>query len=164
MFDIGSFSARTCGGVSRRSFLRIGAFVPLALGAHGTIGALEITRPARAKSVLFVFLWGAPSHLDTFDPKPDAPAEFRGPFATIETRTPGLHFTELLPQLAERSQLFTVVRTHATTDGGHPGAGTLALTGFGDTSGPVQPNFGSIFARHHGSAGLLPPFVSLWKW
>src|SRR5438034_9683752 len=102
MFDIGSFTARTCGGMSRRSFLRAGAFVPLALGAHATIGALEITQPVRAKSVLFVFLWGAPSHLDTFDPKPDAPAGYRGPFASIETRTPGLQFTELLPKLAER--------------------------------------------------------------
>ena len=163
MFDIGSFSAQTCSGLSRRSFLRIGAFVPLAFGAHGTIGALEITQPVRAKSVLFVFLWGAPSHLDMLDPKPEAPAEYRGPFAPIETRTPGMQFTELLPRLAERSHLYTVVRTHVTTDASHPVAGTLALTGYSDLRGPLQPNFGSIISRHRGSSehSSLPPFISL---
>ena len=55
---------------------------------------------ADGKSILLLWLWGGPPHLDTFDPKPDAPLEFRGPFASIPTRTPGLRFGELFPQLA----------------------------------------------------------------
>ena len=104
---------------------------------------------------------GRPSHLDTFDPKPDAPAEYRGPFGIIPTRTPGLHFTELLPLVAPAQPLFTVCRTHVTSESGHPEAGTVALTGFKETPGPLQPNFGSILARHRGHAARLPPFVSL---
>src|SRR4051794_24017100 len=101
MFDVGSFPTRTCGGVSRRSFLRLAASVPLALGLPGALGAAAPRAAARAKSVLFVFLWGGPSHLDLCDPKPDAPAEYRGPFAVIPTRTPGVSFTELLPRMAQ---------------------------------------------------------------
>src|SRR4051812_7305658 len=160
MFEIGSFRARTCGGPSRRSFLRIAASVPLALGAAGA-GPVQGAQPVRARSVLFVFLWGVPSHLDTIDPKPDAPAEYRGPFGTIPTRTPGLRYTELLPLVAQRSRLYTVCRTHVTSESGHPEAGTVALTGFKDKPGPLQPNFGSILARHRGHARSLPPFISL---
>lgn len=158
MLDIGSFRAQTCGGTTRRSFLRLGASVPLALGLSNVATAAP---SRRAKSVLFVFLWGAPSHLDTCDPKPDAPAEYRGPFATIATRTPGMHFTELLPRLAQRSNLYTVIRSHVTSAPGHPDAGTVALTGFEEKPAPVQPNFGSIVAKHRGRQGALPPFVSI---
>jgi uncharacterized protein (DUF1501 family) len=165
MLDIGSFPARTCAGVSRRSFLRLAASAPLGLGlaAPGiALAAGDAAKKApRAKSVIFVFLWGAPSHLDTFDPKPDAPAEYRGPFGVIPTRTPGVHFTELVPQIAKRSDRFTLIRSHVTTAPGHPDAGTIALTGFEERPQPVRPNFGSILAKHGGQTGDLPPFVSL---
>lgn len=161
MFEIGSFRAQTCSGMSRRSFLRVGAFVPLALGMDGTIGQLRASEPVQARSVLFIFLWGAPSHLDTLDPKPDAPAEYCGPFGTIPTRTPGLRFTELLSQLSQRTHLFTVIRSHVTMESGHPEAATLALTGFKERPGPVQPNFGSVVSHHRGHVGTLPPFISL---
>ena len=104
---------------------------------------------------------GAPSHLDTCDPKPDAPAEYRGPFGVIPTRTPGVHFTELLPRIASRSNRFSLVRSHVTSAPGHPDAGTVALTGFAETPSPPQPNFGSIVAKHHGGKGALPPFFSI---
>ncbi len=160
MLDVGSYPARTCAGVSRRSFLRLAASVPLALGVGGA-GTLASSAKARAKSVIFVFLWGAPSHLDTCDPKPDAPSDYRGPFGVIPTRTPGVHFTELLPRLAQQSHRFSLIRTHVTSNAGHPPGGTVALTGFEETPGPIQPNFGAILARSRGPAGKLPPFVSL---
>ncbi|MEX0610807.1 MAG: DUF1501 domain-containing protein [Pirellulales bacterium] len=164
MIDVGSFPVQTCQGIGRRSFLRLGASIPLGLGLPGILSraqAAEQAGHARARSVIFVFLWGAPSHLDTFDPKPAAPLEYRGPFATIATRTPGVHFTEMLPRLAQRSHRFTLIRTHATNESGHPEAGTVALTGFKEKPEPVKPNFGSIVARHRGHRGALPPFVSL---
>ncbi len=160
MFDIGSSAVRTCVGLSRRSLLRVAASAPLAFGLGGA-GALATPTKARAKSVIFVFLWGAPSHLDTCDPKPDAPSEYRGPFGVIPTRTPGVHFTELLPRLAQQSHRFNLIRTHVTSNAAHPPGGTVALTGFEESPGPLQPNFGSIVARARGPAGKLPPFVSL---
>src|SRR5437773_1968365 len=99
MLDIGSFRARVCQGVNRRAFLRAGVAAPLALGLSG-LGGKAVAAEKKAKSVLLVWLWGAPSHLDTFDPKPNAPAEYRGPFSTIATRTPGVRVSELLPRLA----------------------------------------------------------------
>jgi hypothetical protein len=105
MLQIGAFTARTCRGIRRRSFLSIAASAPAALGLPEAV--LVAKREAKARSVLFIFLWGAPSHLDTCDPKPHAPVEYRGPFDVIATRTPGVHFTELLPRMAERSERFT---------------------------------------------------------
>jgi hypothetical protein len=115
----------------------------------------------RAKSVVFVFMWGGPSHLDTFDPKPHAPIEYRGPLATIATRTPGVRYSELLPQLAQRSDRFTLIRSHKQSAPGHPDGGTVALTGYEERPLPVKPNFGSIVAAHRGHRSHLPPFVSL---
>ena len=160
MLDLGDFRARTCHGHTRRSFLQVGASVPLAMGLGGLAGAGQASAESRvrAKSVIFVWLWGAPSHLDTFDPKPNAPREYRGPFATIKTKTPGVQFSELMPRLAKRSDKFSLIRSHITFDGGHPGAGTIGVTGFKENPDPVKPNFGAIVARHRGHAGELPPF------
>ncbi|MFP6770631.1 MAG: DUF1501 domain-containing protein, partial [Planctomycetaceae bacterium] len=100
MLDVGQFQAMTCHGGSRRSFLKLGGSLPLLLGQVNRAFAAPDSRP-RAKTVLLVWLWGAPSHLDTFDPKPEAPLEYRGPFSTIPTRTPGVRFTDLLPRIAQ---------------------------------------------------------------
>ena len=160
MFDVGDFRAKTCSGLTRRSFLRIGSSIPLAWGLT-SLDSAKAASLARAKSVVFVWLWGAPSHLDTFDPKPDSPMEYRGPYGTIATRTPGVRFTELLPRMAERSDRFTLVSSHVTTQPGHPDAGTVSFTGFHERPLPVKPNFGSIIAKHRGHQGQLPPFMSI---
>jgi hypothetical protein len=169
MLEIGSFRSRDCQGITRRSFLRAGAALPLALGLPGLGNLAAGAEDAKAKSVLLVWLGGGPSHLDLFDPKPKAPAEFRGPFATIDTRIPGVRFTELLPKLAERNDRYSLIRTNINFDGGHRPAGSIGLTGAvasdggegkgGKTTG-YPPNFGSILARHRGPGGL-PGFISL---
>ena len=96
MFEISSFPTRDCQGLSRRAFLQVGAALPF---ASGLAEMAHAAKAPKAKSVLLVWLLGGPSHLDLFDPKPAAPAEYRGPFATIPTRIPGVQFTELLPKL-----------------------------------------------------------------
>lgn len=160
MFDIGSFRAYDCGRVSRRAFLQAGLSVPAALGLPG-LEELAASEGHRAKSVLVVWLWGGPSHLDTFDPKPKAPQEYRGPFSTIQTRTPGLNFSELLPKLADLSSLFSVVRSNVNFSGDHLVAGSIGLTGADEApTGGHPPNFGSILSRQH-PAERLPSFVSL---
>ena len=156
MFEIGSFRSKLCGGMSRRAFLSAGAVAPFAMHLPKLVSA-EGRKP---RSVMVLWLWGAPSHLDTFDPKPNAPSEFRGPFGTIATKTPGVRFTELFPRTAARSDRFTVIRSHKTFDGDHLKAGTIGLTGAVEASEGLQPNFGSIVARQKGHRDL-PNFISI---
>ncbi|HLU46478.1 MAG TPA: DUF1501 domain-containing protein, partial [Planctomycetota bacterium] len=103
---------------------------------------------------------GGPSHIDTFDPKPDAPSAFRSLFTTIPTRIPGVHFTEIFPLLAKRNDRFALIRSHVTWDNNHLPAGSMGLTGGKKRpDGNWSPNFGSIVARHRASE--LPPFLSI---
>ena len=164
MIDLGAFRAQTCSGLGRRSFLRLAAAAPFGVGAASFLAqeqAALAAAKARAKSTVLVWLWGAPSHVDTLDPKPDSPNQFRGPFAPISTKTPGVFYSELLPKLAQRSDRYSLVRSNVSTAPGHPDAGTLGLTGFPEKPDPVQPNFGSIIGKHRGHRGALPPFVML---
>jgi hypothetical protein len=160
MLEIGTFQTRDCQGASRRTFLRAGLALPLAWGLPRACAAGAPRETPPAKSVLLIWLGGGPSHLDLFDPKPAAPVEYRGPFATIPTRTPGVHFTELLPKLAARSDRFSLIRTNINFDGDHLIAGSIALTGGTAGVRGYAPNFGSIVARRRRGGGL-PSFVSL---
>lgn len=154
MLNIGSFRTRDCHGLTRRAFVGMAAAAPFACATASPAAELGA---ARAKSVIMVWLWGGPSQLDTFDPKPKAPSEYRGPFQPIATKTVGTQFSELLPRLAARSDQFAVIRS-TTTSGNHSMA---ALTGYpGRPDGEKEPNFGSIVTRHKKSA-TLPSFVSV---
>jgi hypothetical protein len=109
------------GKLTRREIIEIGYSTMLgtglaALGAGGvrgaeTTGVGQAAQAPRAKSVLFLFLFGGPSHLDTFDPKPNAPAECRGEFAPINTAVPGLQICEHLPEIARRMNHVALVRS-----------------------------------------------------
>jgi hypothetical protein len=163
MISLGQFWTRTCQGLSRRAFLRFGAMAPFAAGLPaGSQSTPDSSRNGRARSILLVWLGGGPSHLDLFDPKPNARSEYRGPLATIATRTPGVYYTELVPRLAARSNRYALVRSNVNFDAGHREAGSIALTGASSAvkSGVYPPNFGSIVGRQRRS-GALPPFISL---
>src|SRR5439155_10179378 len=115
--------------------------------------------PMAAKSVMLIWLWGGPAHLDTWDPKPNIALEYRGPFMPIATKTPGLRITELFPQIAKVSDTFTVLRAVHTQSNDHGVAGTIGLTGSQAggvgldgkpvTGGP-RPTTGSVVARIRG--------------
>ncbi|MHB1561578.1 MAG: DUF1501 domain-containing protein, partial [Isosphaeraceae bacterium] len=160
---------------SRRDILRAGAAGALAL-SMGELNANRVARaagsaspPARAAIVLW--LWGGPSHLDTFDMKPEAPVEYRGPFEAIATSVPGLHMCELLPGLARRADRFAVLRALHHESNDHGVAGTIALTG--SIAGAVglggaintqaqRPSTGAIVGRlRPREPGALPPYVIL---
>lgn len=137
----------------RREFLRAGLAglgslsLPALLRLRAEASAPESREPT---AVIVVWLRGGCSHLDTYDPKPDAPSEYRGPFTTLTTRTPGLRMGELLPRQAAISDRFTILRSMAHTGGGHP-AGSLQLLS-GDTDPqdklrPVYPDFMSVAHR-----------------
>src|SRR5688572_28109652 len=105
MFTLWGHRHTLCGGTSRREFLRVGG---LGMGALGFSGlsladilqaqALAGESANRPKSVIYVVLGGGPSHIDTWDPKPDAPVEYRGEFSTIPTSLPGVRLCELFPK------------------------------------------------------------------
>jgi hypothetical protein len=135
--------------------------------AHGS-------SPGTAKSVVLLWLWGGPSQLDTFDPKPHAPLEYRGPFGTIPTKIPGVRFTELFPKIAGVSDQLAVLRSLHTSSNDHGVAGTIGLTGSaaGGTGldgkplpGAPRPATGSVVARALRPLGKgregnqLPPFL-----
>ena len=126
---------RTCDGVNRRELLQIGGAGMLGMSLPTLWAAESAASPlaARAKSVLFVFLYGGPSQLETFDMKPDAPSTIRGPFRPIASRTPGLRICEHLPRIAERSNQYCVVRTVNHPQNDHNG------THFIQTGRPLPP-------------------------
>jgi hypothetical protein len=173
MLSLGQTRSRTCRALTRRGFLEVGS-----LGALGlTLGDLMAARaagapvPGRARAVIFLWLWGGPSHLDTFDMKPDAPVEYRGPFEPIATKVPGLRICELLPALARRADRFALLRAMHHESNDHGVAGTIALTGniagavgLGGlaASGAVRPSTGAIVGRlHKAPPGSLPPYLIL---
>jgi hypothetical protein len=123
--------------VTRRELLQVGYSSALGLGCSALVGrngsAAETARTAngrRAKSVIVVFLTGAASHIDLFDPKPDAPAETRGEFAAIATQTPGIQLGEHLPKLAARSDKLAIVRSMSHGENNHLLATHQVLTGY----------------------------------
>src|SRR5437899_9852315 len=87
--------------------------------------------PAPAKNVNCIMIWldGGPSHYETFDPKPDAPSEIRGDFKAIPTSVPGVHFSEVLPNLAKVADKLTVVRSICHNDPNHGGGHSYMMTG-----------------------------------
>ena len=116
--------------MGRREFLRAGSLGPLALGLPGLLRAREIGAPApRAKACILLFMWGGPAQQDTWDPKPDAPAEYRGEFRPIPTRVPGLHVCEHLPRLAGHADRLAVLRAMTHDDVDHTTATHYLLTG-----------------------------------
>lgn len=154
MIEIGGFRTRTCRGSDRRAFVRMAASLPVAWGLAGVNGVGAASNP-QAKSVMVIWLWGGPSQLDTFDPKPKAPSEYRGPFAAISTRSPGVQFSESFPRLADRSHHLSIIRS--TVFSGNHGLGPLT----GSIVPMGQPNFGAVLAKHRGSGRPLPAFVSI---
>src|SRR5205085_4292142 len=162
MLLFGQHRTRTCQGPSRRELLQAGASAVLGLGLPDLlrVKATGGVAPSRtAKSVLMLWLWGGPAQLDTWDPKPNAPLEFRGPFAPIATNVSGIRIGELFPQLAQVADTFSILRSLHTASNDHGVAGTIGLTGSADgalnlggqvQSGTARPATGSIVARARG--------------
>jgi uncharacterized protein (DUF1501 family) len=156
--------------VDRRAFLQVGASSVLGLSLADLLRAGEKSgrNPGAAKAVILLWLWGGPSQLDTFDPKPHAPLDYRGPFGTIPTKIPGLRFCELFPLLAGQTDKLAVLRTMTSQSTDHGVAGTIGLTGSsaGGTGldgkplqGSPRPALGSIVAKASKRSGLHPFFV-----
>jgi hypothetical protein len=155
--------------LTRRSLLQI--------GAAGLFGSLSLDPPAhagrlarrpRAKSVIFLHQYGGPSHLDSFDMKPDTPPEFRGIYRPMRTNVPGIDICEMLPRMAPHMDKVTLVRTVRHEMRNHNSAGYYSLTGYAPPtddqrlrdSRELFPAYGSVVDRFAPSTNGTPTFVS----
>jgi hypothetical protein len=169
MFDIpgGRVSGRG-EGWSRRSFIRAGAVgtLGLTLADWLALQARGAVQPAKAKSVIQIFLWGGPPHLDMFDPKPEAGEDYCGPLKKpIQTNVPGIRIGELLPMTAQQADKYAILRGMTHKNDGHETAAYMMLAGTPVSSSElVYPSIGSVVAYKRteaGYSGPLPPFISV---
>ena len=106
-----------CDGITRRDFVRIGGLSAMGLGLgsffklQSAAAAQKISIEAKAKSCILIWLEGGPSHIETFDPKPDAPSEVRGPFAAIDTNVSGIQLSECLERTAQVMDKIALIRS-----------------------------------------------------
>ena len=151
-----------CDGVTRRDFLKI-----------GTIGALGLTLPEflhiekaiaanpKAKACIVLWMGGGPSHIDTWDPKPDAPVEWRGEFKAIKVKGGDFQIAEPLPKMAEIGDKFSVLKAVTHPEGAHERGTTYMLTGYRAIPGFEYPGFGSVVAKEQGWQNNMPPYVAV---
>src|SRR5437868_5652830 len=165
MLDLFFGRASDCSGLSRRSFLTVGGLATFGLSLPSFLRAQYAVPAADRKNVNCILLWmqGGPSHIDTFDPKPDAPAEVRGEFATIPTTLPGVRFAEHVPLLAKQTDRLGIVRGHDPQNGSHGVADHLMMSGHKFNPSLPFPCYGSVVARERGYVGGMLPFVQLGK-
>ncbi|MFO0959148.1 MAG: DUF1501 domain-containing protein [Isosphaeraceae bacterium] len=154
---------------SRRDALKAGALAMTGLGLPALWqGRALAGAPRRAKSCILIFQWGGPSQLDTWDPKPDAPAEIRGQFRPIATSTPGVVISEHFPRLARQTHRLALIRSMTHDDPAHLSTAHRVLTGHlapkqkSDADGPSSndwPYLGSLIARVRPKGGAMPQSV-----
>ena len=160
-------------GLNRRHLLQIGCSSFFGLGLNGILEqqAVAAAREAQAKSVVLVFLSGGGSHIDMFDPKPDS-SETKGEFGVIDTKLPGIQFSDRLPKLAAMADKYTVVRSMAHGDNRHLSGSHNTLTGSiqpfrGDSNQAKSlnradwPSYGSAVTRLRPRADRIPSQVTI---
>lgn len=178
MFSALDRPTRMCDGWRRREFLRWGGIGPLGLSLPQLLQASQEPPPVgvvddpsfgAAKSIIYLWLQGGPPQHETFDPKPNAPAEIRGPFKPIQTNVVGTQFCELLPRTARMADKLAVVRSLSTDNNIHSASGYHVLTGYkyvGPNARTITPAtdwpyFGSIVKMLKPSE-VLPPLSTVW--
>jgi uncharacterized protein (DUF1501 family) len=167
---------RTCDGLTRRDFLQAGGLGALGLGLPQVLTRAAPTSSAsgfgRAQSCLVIFLFGGPSQLDTFDLKPDAPAQFRGEFRPIATNVPGIRICEHLPRLARLADKYCLIRSMNHPHPRHGWGLYYMLTGQRhnrpDLDAPPTPDdfpgLGALVTRLGKRRSEVPPAVTLPRW
>jgi uncharacterized protein (DUF1501 family) len=147
---------------NRRHLLRAGALPALGLALPNLLHAESLTKPRREKHCIFIYQYGGLSQLDSWDLKPDAPQEIRGPYKPIATAVPGYRIGELMPRLAGLANKYTVIRSMAHLEAVHDRANAMLLAG---KAFPAKddPAFGSVVAKLKPTPAAIPPYVWLQK-
>lgn len=154
--------------ISRREAIRYGAYgaAGLWLTNRLCLAAPVTTRPSKAKAVIQIWMWGGPSHLDTFDPKPEAGSDYCGPLdKPIETNVPGIRIGQLLPLLAKQADKYSIIRSMTHGINAHETAAYLVQTGRMPGDRDVFPSVGAVVSLFKGYdagyKGLIPPYIVL---
>jgi hypothetical protein len=154
--------------ITRRETLKGGLFSAFGLLAGNSISrtAMAAPRPAKAKSVIQIWMWGGPSHLDTFDPKPDAGNDYTGPLnSPIATNVSGIRIGELLPLLAKQADKYSIIRSMTHGVNAHETASYTMQTGHISGGRDVYPSAGAVVSLFKGYSagykGLIPPYIVL---
>lgn len=175
MLRVGRLNTRDCRGITRRCLLQVGGMAALPMTVVDLLRARADAQDEsvpKAKSIILLWLWGGPSHIDGFDPKPNAQLEYRGPYATIDTAVPGFSICEMFPELAKRAARYTVIRSLHHESNDHGIAGTINLTGSIDGArslggqvlpGDVLPTHGSMVSKLEGCDSRIPRFIAIGK-
>lgn len=151
-----------CDGMSRRDFLHAGALSTLGLTLPQFMGLRSAGAVNTKKDVncIFLFLVGGPSQLDTFDMKPDAPREIRGPYKPIKTNNPDIQISEIFPNLAHHADKFSLIRTlHHKAAGVHDTGHQMMQTGRLFQNGMEHPHAGCVLGYLQGGKNGMPPHV-----
>ncbi len=157
-----------CDGVTRRDLIRIGGLSALGLGL-GDFFRLQKASAAgsslqpKAKSCILIWLDGGPSHLEMFDPKPDAPEEVRGPLETIATNVDGVRVGECLERTAQVMDKLTIIRSMTSPLGEHNFGTHYLMTGYKPSPALEYPTFGATLAQVREQSGVLPPNIAVPK-
>jgi len=159
---------RACRGPSRRALLRAGLLTAFGLGLDDLFRLRSLAagpggiKATKVKHCILVWLAGGASHIDTFDPKPDAPADIKGEFKPIDTAVPGLKISEVFPNLAKVMDRVTLIRSITSPEADHDRAAHHLLTGYRPSPALVYPSFGSVVSKTlEDSRGALPPYVAM---
>ncbi|MHC4996386.1 MAG: DUF1501 domain-containing protein [Planctomycetota bacterium] len=153
----------TCDGILRRDLLKVGSLAPLGFGLTDFFGSAANAAGKRLTPPNCILIWldGGPSHLETFDLKPDAPAEVRGPFMPIKTNVPGIHISEWMPQTAKVMDKIALIRSMHSTLGEHNFASHYMLTGYLPTPVLQYPSLGAVVTHARGADTTVPPYITL---
>ncbi len=163
MLDLLCGSARTCEGMSRRSFLRVEALAGLGVSLPTFLRARSLQAATTGRDLNCILIWshGGTSHHDTLDPKPNAPVSVRGEFGAISTAVPGVQFSEICPNMAAGLKRFAVLRGWNPKNGSHGMAEAWMMSGRQFNQSVTYPCYGSVISYEKGFRSALPPFVQL---
>ncbi|MBS0210518.1 MAG: DUF1501 domain-containing protein [Planctomycetes bacterium] len=153
-----------CDGLKRRDFLRVGAVggLGLTLADYAQLTkAGQVSGKAKAKSAIYIRLGGGPTHMDTFDMKPDAPEEYRGQLKPIKTNVAGVEFTEKMPLLAQQADKFAILRGVSHTLAAHEFGTKYMHTGNRPLPSLEFPSLGSVVSKELAAPPDMPPFVAI---
>ena len=159
----GDFTGRTCDGLSRRNFLQVGSLGIAGLTLPSLLRAKDAGAALNNKSVIWVWLGGGPTHVETFDPKMDAPREYRSTTGECKTTIPGVRIGGTYPKLAKCMDSMALVRSFAHGNSSHGTGTTWVMTGYNDRT-KMRPSMGSIIAKAKGTAHPvtgLPSYVRI---
>jgi uncharacterized protein (DUF1501 family) len=150
-----------CDGLRRRDFLRIGTLGLCGLNLPCYLRHAEAAGVNVDRSAVFIFLGGGQSHIDTWDMKPDAPAEYRGTFQPIQTSVPGIEISELLPRMAAQADKYAILRNVRHGVAAHGFGQVYLRTGNPRTPALEYPCYGPVVAKERQAAEGLPPYIAL---